>query len=163
MKKLALLFAMLLLTSVAARAQFEKGTFILNPSVTGLDFSYSKNSKAHFGLGGQVGTFVANGFALLLNGDVSWSKPVDTYGLGAGARYYFSSTGIYLGAGLDWERYSYDGGMRSSDWGVGLEAGYAFFLSRTVTIEPSVYYKWRFKDSDNSRFGIKIGFGFYFK
>ncbi|BDW79469.1 hypothetical protein BFINE_52640 [Bacteroides finegoldii DSM 17565] len=46
--------------------------------------------------------------------------------------------------------------------GVGIEAGYAYFLSRTVTIEPAVYYKWRFDDSDNSRFGIKVGFGFYF-
>ena len=46
--------------------------------------------------------------------------------------------------------------------GLGIEAGYAYFLSRPVTIEPAVYYKWRFDDSDNSRFGIKVGFGFYF-
>ena len=30
-----------------------------------------------------------------------------------------------------------------------------------VTIEPAVYYKWRFNDGDMSRFGVKIGFGFY--
>ena len=45
--------------------------------------------------------------------------------------------------------------------GLGIEAGYAYFLSRTVTIEPAVYYKWRFNDGDMSRFGVKIGFGFY--
>ena len=38
MKKLALAIC-LLLASIAAQAQFEKGTMILNPSVTGLDFS----------------------------------------------------------------------------------------------------------------------------
>ena len=42
MKKLALAFC-LLAVSFTAQAQFEKGTMILNPSVTGLDFSYSKN------------------------------------------------------------------------------------------------------------------------
>lgn len=41
MKKLALVLC-LLAVSFTAQAQFEKGTMILNPSVTGLDFSYSK-------------------------------------------------------------------------------------------------------------------------
>ncbi|MDR0891210.1 MAG: porin family protein [Mediterranea sp.] len=162
MRKFVLLFS-LLLASVAAQAQFEKGTMIVNPSLTGLDFSYSKNSKAAFGLGGQAGAFLSDGFALMVNAEASWSRPVNNYGLGTGVRYYFNSTGIYLGGGIDWERYRYKGGLHDSDWGLGLEAGYAFFLSRTVTIEPAVYYKWRFDNSDNSRFGIKIGFGFYFK
>ena len=39
MKKLALAIC-LLVVSIAAQAQFEKGKMILNPSVTGLDFSY---------------------------------------------------------------------------------------------------------------------------
>ena len=41
----------------------------------------------------------------------------------------------------------------------GLEAGYAFFLTRTVTIEPAAY--WNIND-DRSKFGLKVGFGFYF-
>ena len=45
MKKLALVLC-LLAVSFTAQAQFEKGTMILNPSVTGLDFSYSKNDDA---------------------------------------------------------------------------------------------------------------------
>lgn len=55
--------------SFTAQAQFEKGTMILNPSVTGLDFSYSKNDDAKFGLGAQVGTFLADGFALMVNAE----------------------------------------------------------------------------------------------
>ena len=56
MKKLALVLC-LLAVSFTAQAQFEKGTMILNPSVTGLDFSYSKNDDAKFGIGAQAGTF----------------------------------------------------------------------------------------------------------
>ena len=161
MKKLALAIC-LLLASIAAQAQFEKGTMILNPSVTGLDFSYSKNDDAKFGIGAQAGTFLADGFALMVNAGADWSQPVDIYTLGTGARCYFNTTGVYIGGGLDWERRRYKGGGHNNDWGLGIEAGYAYFLSRTVTIEPAVYYKWRFDDSDNSRFGIKVGFGFYF-
>ena len=54
MKKLALALC-LLAVSFTAQAQFEKGTMILNPSVTGLDFSYSKNDDAKFGIGAQAG------------------------------------------------------------------------------------------------------------
>ena len=61
MKKLALVLC-LLAVSFTAQAQFEKGTMILNPSVTGLDFSYSKNDDAKFGIGAQAGTFLADGF-----------------------------------------------------------------------------------------------------
>lgn len=75
--------------------------------------------------------------------------------------FYFNKTGVYLGGGLDWNRFRWSGGKHQTDWGLGLEAGYAYFLSRTVTIEPAVYYKWRFNDGDMSRFGVKIGFGFY--
>ena len=78
MKKLALAIC-LLLASIAAQAQFEKGTMILNPSVTGLDFSYSKNDDAKFGIGAQAGTFLADGFALMVNAGADWSQPVDMW------------------------------------------------------------------------------------
>ena len=100
MKKLALAIC-LLVVSIAAQAQFEKGKMILNPSVTGLDFSYNKNDKATFGIGAQAGTFLADGIALMVNLGADWSKPVDEYTLGTGMRFYFNSTGVYLGGGLD--------------------------------------------------------------
>ena len=44
----------------------------------------------------------------------------------------------------------------------GVEVGYAFFISRTVTIEPSVYYQQSFKDhSEYSKIGLRVGFGIY--
>ena len=75
MKKLALALC-LLAVSFTAQAQFEKGTMILNPSVTGLDFSYSKNDDAKFGIGAQAGTFLADGFALMVNIGADWSQLV---------------------------------------------------------------------------------------
>ena len=83
MKKLALALC-LLAVSFTAQAQFEKGTTIINPSLSGLDFSYSKNDKAKFGVGAQVGTFFAEGIALMVNAGADWSKPVDEYTLGTG-------------------------------------------------------------------------------
>ena len=53
-----------------------------------------------------------------------------------------------MGGGLDWNRFRWSGVKHQTDWGLGIEAGYAYFLSRTVTIEPAVYYKWRFNDGD---------------
>lgn len=91
MKKLALALC-LLAVSFTAQAQFEKGTTIINPSLSGLDFSYSKNDKAKFGVGAQVGTFFAEGIALMVNAGADWSKPVDEYTLGTGVRFYFNKT-----------------------------------------------------------------------
>lgn len=160
MKKLAFVIC-LLVTSLGAQAQFEQGKWIINPSVTGLDFSFNNDDKAQFGLGAEVGTFLGEGIALMVNASADWAKPRDIYTIGTGARFYFNKTGVYLGGGIDVNRIRYKGGEHSTAWGPSIEAGYAFFLSRTVTIEPAVYYKWRFNDGDLSKFGVKIGFGLY--
>ena len=47
MRRLALIVC-LLIGTVAAHAQFEKGKWFVNPSVTGLNFSYNtETDKAH--------------------------------------------------------------------------------------------------------------------
>ena len=44
----------------------------------------------------------------------------------------------------------------------GLEVGYAYFVSKTVTVEPAVYYDQSFKDhSAFSTIGFKVGVGVY--
>ena len=138
MKRLALLVC-LLIGTMAAHAQFEKGKWFVNPSVTGLNFSYNtETDKAHFGL--EAGAKWQGG-------------GTDVYTLGVGGRYYISKVGVFLGAGVDLNRGD------KTRFGFGMEAGYAFFLSRTVTIEPAVYWD---IDKDRSEFGLKVGFGFYF-
>lgn len=89
-----------------------------------------------------------------------WQK--DVYTLGAGGRYYFDKVGVFLGANVNLKHYSYDSeGVRHKPTrvGFGAEAGYAFFLSRTVTIEPAVYWD---VNKDRSDIGLRLGFGFYF-
>ncbi len=161
MKKF-LVVVCLLVATVGAQAQFEKGKWFVNPSVTGLDFSYSKLEKTKFGFIGQAGNFLTDNVALLVSAGAEWRNEVDIYTVGVGGRYYFDRTGIYLGAGLKYKKYDWSGGGDFNDTTLGFEAGYAYFLSRTVTIEPAVYYDFSFKDGDYSKLGLKIGFGFYF-
>ena len=161
MKKIFLLVFIALVSS-GVKAQFEAGRIFVNPAITGLDFTYSNSEKAHLGVSAKAGAFLADNVALLVELGADLSKPLDVYTAGTGARYYFSDSGVFLGAGLDYNYYKYSNSSDGSNWGLGIEAGYAFFLSRTVTIEPSVYYKWRFNNSDLSKFGLRVGFGLYF-
>ena len=145
MKKLAL-FVCLLVVTVAAQAQFEKGKWILNPSITGLEFSHDTGTdKTSFGLEAKGGAFLLDNIALLVHA-------------GAG-RYYFDKIGVYLGADVNVDRWDWGHDLDDTKFSFGLEAGYAFFLTRTVTIEPAAY--WNIND-DRSKFGLKVGFGFYF-
>lgn len=159
MRKLALLICLLVVT-VAAQAQFEKGKWIVNPSITGLNLSHSTvTGKTSFGLEAKGGNFLMNNFALMVNAGAQWNGGgTDVYTLGVGARYYFSKIGIYGGANVGLNRLNWDGGDYTRAY-FGLEAGYAFFLSHTVTLEPAVYWN---VNKDGSDFGLKLGFGFYF-
>ena len=89
MKKI-LLALCLLATTMVAQAQFEKGKWFINPSVTGLNLSYNTDTdKANFGLEANGGAFVANNIALLLNVGANWvGGGDDTYKLGVGGRGY---------------------------------------------------------------------------
>ena len=47
-----------------------------------------------------------------------------------------------------------------NDFMPGVEVGYAFFINRTVTIEPAIYYDQSFKKhSDYSTVGFRISIG----
>ena len=43
----------------------------------------------------------------------------------------------------------------------GVEVGYAFFINRSVTIEPAIYYDQSFKTHNYSNIGLKVGLGIY--
>ncbi|MBO6059636.1 MAG: hypothetical protein J6P67_05795, partial [Bacteroidaceae bacterium] len=79
--------------------------------------------------------------------------------LGAGARYYFQSNGIFLGAGLQY-RHS----VAQNDFlQLPLEVGYCYYLNQHVSIEPAIYFEPCLnKFSDGTKVGLKIGLGFYF-
>jgi hypothetical protein len=160
MKKttLLLMFLGLTVSVMAQRNPFHEGTWFINPSLTGLDFSYSQKTKVRFAADVQVGAFIVDDFALLvkLGGEVM--RRDNRVTAGVGARYYFMGTGLYMGAGLDLNKRK----DFKPDFGMNTEVGFAFFLSRRITMEPGVYYNWNFRDGDYSKFGLKIGFGLYF-
>ena len=160
-KKLFILLGALLLT-MTANAQFEANKTYIGGSLSGLNLNYNGNEHLHLGAEAQVGKLVVDNLMLLgqagyehTGGD---SKTPDHVMVGAGFRYYIIQNGLYLGANakLIHANHSYN------DLMPGLEVGYAFFLSRTVTIEPAVYYDQSFKNhSDYSTIGLKVGIGIY--
>ena len=167
MKKLLLCLVMLTTTTLA-HAQFEQNKWYFNTAVTNLGISY--NGSEELRLGGQItaGTFLFDDIALMLNGEGVYHKLGERSAtFGVGGRYYFSQNGIYVGTGIKFRHYEYEENakVKNEKFNDGLwsfEAGYAFFLSRTATIEPAIYYDLSFKDSDYSKVGFKLGFGLYF-
>ena len=78
--------------------------------------------------------------------------------VGVGARYYIVQNGLYLGAQVNYLRHSSD----YDDLQPGVQVGYAFFLSKNVTVEPEIYYDQSIKShKDFSTVGFRIGVGIY--
>ena len=157
MKKIAL-FVVALVMSVAANAQFEQGKGYLGASLSMMDLSYSGATKGHFELGARAGYFLADDWMLF--GDLGYEKQKDMpyyLKLGAGIRYYIQQNGLYMGASAALRHYN-----DINDFMPSIQIGYAFFISRTVTFEPELYYEHSFKDHSNfSTAGIRLGIGVY--
>ena len=118
-------------------------------------FRIVKTIKQSLVVGAQVGTFFAEGIALMVNAGADWSKPegcsihwVQEYVV------YFNKTGIYLGWRTRLGTASVASGgkhnRQTGDWASKPDTLTSF--RSTVTIEPAVYYKWRFNDGDNVAF-----------
>jgi len=157
MKKTILAILALAMT-LGANAQFEQGKAYLGASLTGLDLSYSGNTKFHFGVEAKAGYFFWDN--IMGYGQVGYQHygadgVDDNFVAGVGGRYYIVQNGIYLGLNAKYvHASSYD------DFMPGVEVGYAFFINRTVTIEPAIYYDQSFKKhSDYSTIGLRIGIG----
>lgn len=163
MKKILVGLVLLLVTTLSAHAQFEKDTWYVNASLTGLDLSHSKYEGTNFGFSIGGGAFVADNIALLINFKGQYVEHgADETSIGVQGRYYFPSCGIYGGMGMAYKHLS-SGDLKKNLVCLTPEVGYAFFLGRNITIEPAVYYDLSFKDtSEFSKLGFKLGFGVYF-
>lgn len=151
------------LVCLSASAQFERGTKYANMSLTGLDLSYMKGSEFHFGLQATGGYFVQQNWMVggCLGYDFESGPSTNIFDLGAGVRYYFAKSGIFLSGGLLYQHV--DIGVKNNFLSVVPEVGYCFFLNQHVSIEPSLYCHLCVNEfEDGSKFGIKVGFGFYF-
>jgi hypothetical protein len=158
MKKKIVMLAMGLLMTLSASAQFEQGKMYANAGFSSLDLNYTALKKWSFDVNGKVGYMFADDCMALA--DCFWGihdASPNCFGLGAGVRYYIEQNGIYLGAGA---RYKHTEGV--DDFLPNVNIGYSFFLSRTVTVEPELYYDISTKKfEDYSGFGFRIGFGIY--
>lgn len=144
--------------ALTGNAQFEEGKLYVNTSLSGLNMSYNGSDDLDLGLQAQGGYMFRDNLMVL--GTASFQHVGDAPNkltVGAGGRYYIIQNGLYLGAGIKY--------LHCSDYNdlmPGVEVGYAFFLSHTVTLEPALYYDQSLKrHSDYSTIGFKIGFGFY--
>ena len=155
MKKV-FLFLAVLTASLTANAQFEQGKAYLGASLSGFDLS-SKAEKFHFGVNAKAGyLFMDNLMATAQVGYDHLEDTPDALTLGVGGRYYIIQNGLYLGASLKY--YHTDG---YNDFLPGVQLGYAFFISRTVTIEPELYIDFSTKEFKKSSYGLGIGIGVY--
>ena len=149
MRKKLIAMAVALLTTVAANAQFEAGKVYVGGSLTGLNMKYTGADKFTLGVQAQAGYMVSDDLMLL--GQTSYERSgndaVPTkFMVGVGGRY---CKFLHASGGYD-------------DIMPGVEVGYAFFLSRTVTVEPAIYYDQSFKKhSDFSTIGLRLGVGIY--
>lgn len=161
MRKKVIAMIAALFMAVTANAQFEQGKVYLGGSLAGLNLKYSGIDNLSLGLQAQAGYMFDDNLMLL--GQVAYDHnggkgSKNNVSFGVGGRYYIEQNGIYLGVNCKYIH----GSHGYNDVMPGVEVGYAFFLSRTVTVEPAIYYDQSFKNhSDFSTIGLKIGLGVY--
>lgn len=164
-----LVFLIVATTTMAVQAQyyrsnrsttpFSEGKFFVGASLTGLDLSYSGIDNFKAAGSAHVGYLALDNLMITAEAGLDCSDDkCHSLLAGVGGRYYIEQNGLFLGA-----KVNYVHGFKSyNDVMPGVEVGYAFFLSRTVTVEPSIYYNQSFKrHSDYSRIGLKLGIGVY--
>jgi hypothetical protein len=168
MKKTILSLLALMATSVAVKAQYQpdvppfaQDKIYMSASFSGFDLGYNGTEKLHLNLEAKGGYFFLQNFMALANVGYGYYKEAPDYlKVGAGLRYYIEENGIYMGVSGNYVHANHD----YDDFMPQVNLGYAFFLNRTVTIEPEVYYNQSFKNhSDYSGLGFRIGFGIYFE
>ena len=159
MKKLLMLMLLFAVT-VGASAQFEKGTKYVDTYLSGLGTSYNSSTGFRFNIGADAGIFLEDSWMVKANFEIDHTKYSDDFDLGLGARYYFNTNGIFLGAGAEYKHSE----PNFNDVLIPVEIGYAFFINHYITIQPAAYYKMSLNNfSDGSTVGLKVALGFYFK
>ncbi len=145
----------MLVTTLTASAQFEKGMRYLNAHVSDLDIHFNGANEISFSVQAKGGYFLTDHWlASGLVGLNKLGKGIDTnFDLGAGLRYYIAENSLFLGINATC-RIDPD----HIDLLPGMEIGYAYMLTDNVSIEPALFYDHSLKNhSDYSTFGVKVG------
>ena len=146
---------------VQDRPPFGAGKYYVATALSGLNLTYNSTEKWNLDLQAKAGYLFIDNWMVTGQVEYDYRKySPNVFKAGAGLRYYIEQNGLYLGLGANYVHmnHSYDDFMPTA------QIGYSFFLNRTVTIEPEIYYNQSLKDhSDYSGFGLRIGFGIYFE
>lgn len=183
MKRLFLLiFAGCLLAAAASAQTLPAGSFFVSPTLTNLSFNAvtvsvegQKESFSRYGLQATGGYAIIDDLAIVggvgFQGGSYDGSGITALNLFAGARYYVIPS-LYAGANLTLGTASvnnkvsdeFDSNLKANTLGVELNAGYSYFLSSKVAIEPSISYmlglSTKVQDTaiNLSMFSLNIGF-----
>ena len=176
MKRIAHIIVLLLLPVSTLMAQTEKGYWMINPhlstfGISGTDTDHKKPNRFNFGLGFKGGTFIYDdllvSFGAGYNLDMQkkqWKE--NSLQLNGAVKYYFFSH-LFLGAEIgyehNWTNYigSTQKTQKSNYYYVGADLGYAIFITRNISVDPALYWKYSFIDRLN-QYGFRLGFSLYF-
>ncbi len=160
MKKSIITAVMLIFGFTASFAQFEQGKMYIGTSFEGAGVSYSEETDFAVGLGVNFGYMFQQDWMILAEAGLNYSNSdLNEFNVGAHCRYFIEQNGIFLQLGAKYVHRV--GGY--NDVAISPEVGYCYYLNTHLTIEPAVYYDMSLSDfSDHSRFGLKIGLGWYF-
>jgi len=182
------------LFAIAASAQtLHEGSIFINPALTNLGYNSfnvkiegEKTSSSQLGLQATGGYVLQDDFAIMAGIGYQNVSHEDSgmglFNISAGARKYFIP-GVYAGANLvlgtlsiknnekniredddDEEEYSTGGSDKGHTFGIELNAGYTYYLSKNFAVEPSVSFYYGLSSEvmdhkvDISIFSINIGF-----
>jgi len=163
MKKKILVMVLALTMSVTTFAQFAKGTSYASAGLTGASLNYTGSEKWRCDVGAKLGYLLDDCWMALVQGEFNYRRyQPNELTLGIGVRYYIIDNGIFLGGGVNYQHRPGVEGSCIDDFMPTVHIGYAHFLSRSVTIEPEVYYNQSFKKhEDYSGLGFRLNFGIY--
>ena len=143
------------------RPPFGEGKFYVGSSLSGLDLRFTDLEKWNLDVSARTGYLFQDNWMITTQLGYNWRQKADNaLTVGAGLRYYIEQNGLFAGLGVNYvhKSHGYDDLMPAVNF------GYTFFLNRTVTIEPELYYNQSLKNhGDYSGFGFRIGFGIYFE
>jgi len=132
----------------------------IGTSFDGAGISYSETTKFALGIGANAGYMFARDWMAIGEAGFNYSnKDLQELYISGKCRYFIEQNGLFLQGGV---KYLHKVGGYN-DLQLTPEVGYCYFLNGNLAIEPSVYYDMSLSDfSDKSRFGVKIGLGWYF-
>lgn len=163
MKKLLLTAFVAFVGIVSANAQIEQGTILVGASSNVGFTSVSPDggdSYSQFDLNARAGYFfienVVGGLILDYNKVDEFSQT----GFGLFGRYYINGA-IILGANFTTNKRDFGSSGDASYTGLGLEGGYAAFITDAIAIEPTLNLNLYSGDIDETQFGFRVGFSLY--